>query len=304
LLPRPEQMRVSRLSTLSSIRKSFGYSMVAPATLILFAMTIYPFAYVIVVSLYRWAIVSTIPRKFIGVNNFVQMFRDSDFHTTLLVTFIFTLGVVIIELILGFLLALLLTSIRQRWLRVVLLLPTVIAPVVVGLTWKTLLSYDLGQINYFLRAVGLGSVNWLGTQATALTSVMLVDIWQWTPFAFLIFTAGLESLQLEPYEAAKVDGASYWQIVRRITLPQMTPIIAIVLMFRTLDAFKTFDTIYMITNGGPGNATDVLSFRIYQKAFFQNQLGYAAALSVLTLILATLMTTILGRILRRTREAF
>ena len=236
--------------------------------------------------------------------NFVQMFRDTDFHTTLLVTFIFTLGVVLVELILGFLLALLLTSIRQRWLRVVLLLPTVIAPVVVGLTWKTLLSYDLGQINYFLRAAGLTSVNWLGTQATALISVMLVDIWQWTPFAFLIFTAGLQSLQVEPYEAAKVDGASYWQIVRRITLPQMTPIIAIVLMFRTLDAFKTFDTIYMITNGGPGNATDVLSFRIYQKAFFQNQLGYAAALSVLTLFLATLMTGVLGRILRRAREAF
>jgi multiple sugar transport system permease protein len=296
-------MRQRRLSTLSSIRRSFGYSMIAPATIVLFVMTIYPFIYVIVVSLHRWAIVPSIPRIFVGLNNFLQMYRDTDVHKTLFVTFVFTFGVVLIELLLGFLLALLLASTRQRWLRVVLLLPTVIAPVVVGLTWKTLLSYDLGQINYFLKTAGLNPVNWLGREANALTSVMLVDVWQWTPFSLLIFLAGLESLPVEPYEAARVDGASYIQLVRFITLPQLTPIIAIVLLFRTLDAFKTFDTIYMITGGGPGNATDVLSFRIYQKAFFQNQLGYAAALSVLTLILATLMMSIFSRILRRTRQS-
>jgi len=292
-------MTFNRISTLGRVRRQFGWAMVAPAFIILFLMTIYPFVYVVIVSLFRWAIVPTIPRVFLGLGNYWIMIRDTAFQKTLWVTFTYTIGVVLVEMLVGFLLALLISTGRERWLRVAFLLPAIIAPVVVGLTWRFMLSYDLGTVNYFLKAVGLKPVNWLGKPLNALLSVMLIDIWQWTPFAMLIFLAGLESLPLEPYEAARVDGASPWQILKYVTLPQLTPVIAIVLMFRTLDAFKTFDVIYMVTRGGPGNATEVLSYKIWQKAFFQNQLGYAAALSVVAIILATVMMNIFSRILSK-----
>ena len=284
-------------------RKRFGYLMVAPAFLTLFIMTIYPFIYVVVVSFFKWAIVPTIPRIFIGLGQYSNMMHDTGFHRTLLVTFEYTLGVVAIELLLGFGIAYLISTSRARWLRIAFLMPAVIAPVIVGLTWRFLLSYDLGPVNYFISVLGLERVNWLGRPFTALISVMIVDIWQWTPFAMLIFLAGLESLPVAPYEAARVDGAGPWQVLRYITLPQLTPIIAIILMFRTLDAFKTFDIIYMVTSGGPGNATEVLSFKIWHKAFFQNQIGYAAALSVLTIILATIMMKIFGRLFAKAQTA-
>jgi multiple sugar transport system permease protein len=284
-------------------RKRFGYLMVAPAFLTLFIMTIYPFIYVVFVSFFKWAIVPTIPRIFIGLGQYSNMIHDTDFHRTLLVTFEYTLGVVAVELLLGFGIAYLISTSRARWLRIAFLMPAVIAPVIVGLTWRFLLSYDLGPVNYFISVLGLERVNWLGRPLTALISVMIVDIWQWTPFAMLIFLAGLESLPVAPYEAARVDGAGPWQVLRYITLPQLTPIIAIILMFRTLDAFKTFDIIYMVTSGGPGNATEVLSFKIWHKAFFQNQIGYAAALSVLTIILATIMMKIFGRLFAKAQAA-
>jgi multiple sugar transport system permease protein len=294
---------VRHTATLGNTRKRFGFLMISPAFFILFIMTIYPFLYVIVVSFYRWSIVPTIPRVFVGFEQYVSMFRDTYFHKSLWITFTLMIGVVIVEMLLGFLLALFISTSRGRWMRVVFLMPAVIAPVVVGLTWKFLLSYDLGTVNYFLTAVGLERVNWLGKPLTAFISIMIVDIWQWTPFAMLIFLAGLESLPLEPYEAALVDGASKSQVLRYVTLPQLTPVIAIVLMFRTLDVFKTFDVVYMITRGGPGNATEVLSYKIYQKAFFHNQLGYAAGLSVVALILATVMMNLFSRILSRAQSS-
>ncbi len=282
-------------------RKRFGYLMVAPAFLTLFIMTIYPFIYMIVVSFHRWSIVPTIPRVFIRFGQYLNMIRDTSFHKTLWVTFVFTIGVVAVEMFLGFWIAFLVSTSRARWLRVAFLMPAVVAPVVVGLTWRFLLSYDLGPVNFFVSSLGLERINWLGRPASALISVMIVDIWQWTPFAMLIFLAGLESLPLEPYEAAKVDGAHAWQILRYITLPQLTPIVAVILMFRALDAFKTFDIIYMVTRGGPANATEVLSYKIWQKAFFQNKLGYAAAMSVLAIILATIMMKTFSALLSKAR---
>jgi len=282
-------------------RKRFGYLMVAPAFLTLFIMTIYPFYRMILISLHRWSIVPTIPRVFLGFGQYLNMIRDTSFHKTLWVTLVFTIGVVAIEMFLGFWIAFLVSTSRARWLRVAFLMPAVVAPVVVGLTWRFLFSYDLGPVNFFVSSLGLERINWLGRPASALISVMIVDIWQWTPFAMLIFLAGLESLPLEPYEAARVDGAHAWQIIRYITLPQLAPIIAVILMFRTLDAFKAFDIIYMMTRGGPGNATEMLSYKIWQKAFFQNKLGYAAAMSVLAIILATIMMKTFSALLSKAR---
>ncbi len=289
------------METLSHGRKKLGYLMVAPAFVTLFLMTIYPFAYVVVVSLHQWAIVPTIPRVFIGFQQYISLFRDSGFFQSVLATLLYTGASVAVEMLLGFLFAYLVSTTRLRWLRVAFLLPSIATPVVVGLIWRFQLGFDLGTINHFLSALGIGRVNWLGGSATALLSVILVDIWQWTPFAMLIFLAGLESLPGDPFEAAVVDGASGWQILRYLTFPLLLPVTAVILLFRSLDAFKTFDIIYMVTGGGPGNATEVLSYRIWHTAFFQNRIGYSAALSIVALAIATLLMRGLIRIMKSAR---
>jgi multiple sugar transport system permease protein len=287
----------------SSKKKLFGLILVAPSVLILLVTTIYPTAYMFFVSFHRWSIIPTIPRRFLGLGQYIIMFKSNDFYKTLMITFIFILVVVLFELLIGLGLSLLILKSKVRWLRVVFFMPAVIASVVVGLIWKLMLSYDLGIINYLIKSIGLAGVNWLGAPVNALISVMLVDVWQWTPFAMLIILAGLESLPAEPIEAAQVDGASRFQVFKYILFPLLTPILTIVIMFRALDAFKTYDIIYMITRGGPANATDVLSYNIWRKAFFENNMGYAAALSVVMIILATLMTRVFIRIMAQTKKS-
>ncbi len=287
----------------SNKKKLFGLILVAPSVLILLVTTIYPTAYMFFVSFHRWSIIPTIPRRFLGLGQYITMFKSNDFYKTLMITFIFILVVVLFELLIGLGLSLLIAKSKVRWLRVVFFMPAVIASVVVGLIWKLMLSYDLGIINYLIKSIGLAGVNWLGAPVNALISVMLVDVWQWTPFAMLIILAGLESLPAEPIEAAQVDGASRFQVFKYILFPLLTPILTIVIMFRALDAFKTYDIIYMITRGGPANATDVLSYNIWRKAFFENNMGYAAALSVVMIILATLMTRVFIRIMAQTKKS-
>ncbi|OHD21542.1 MAG: hypothetical protein A2064_06730 [Spirochaetes bacterium GWB1_66_5] len=270
-------------------RKKLGYVMIAPAFITLFLMTIYPFAYVVVVSLHQWAIVPTIPRVFVGLQQYVNMFKDSGFYASVSITLLYTCAAVAFEMGIGFALAYVISTTRLRWIRVAFLLPSIATPVVVGLIWRFHLGFDMGTINWFLSSLGLGRVNWLGGWAAARLSIILVDIWQWTPFAMLIFLAGLESLPVDPYEAAVVDGANSWQILRFLTFPLLLPVTVVILLFRTLDAFKAFDIIYMLTGGGPGNATEVLSYKIWHTAFFQNRIGYSAALSVVAILIATLL---------------
>lgn len=280
-------------------RRRTGRIMVAPSFLILFLMTIYPMIYMVVIGFFQWSIIPTLPRTFVGLRQYVSVFTDPSLLSSVGRTLVFVGAAVFCEIVLGFLLALLIFSTRVKWIRVLFLFPSILSPVVVGLVWRFLLGYDLGTINYFLSAVGLARVSWLGVPLNAFISIVLIDIWQWTPFAFLIFLAGLETLPLEPYEAARVDGASWFKTLRYVSMPQLVPVLSVVLMFRILDAFKLFDIVYMVTRGGPGNATYVLSYEIWLTAFFYNKLGQAAALSVVMLVIATILTTILGRWLAR-----
>jgi len=273
--------------------------MVSPAVISLFLLSIYPMIYLIVISLHRWSIIPTLPRVFVGLDQYVNLLTSSDFYYSLRITLIFAFSVVAVEMIFGFILAYILLDTKMKWLRVVFLMSTVLSPIVIGLIWRVNLGYDLGLVNYLLSSLGLDRVNWLGTPSMAVVSIIIVDIWQWTPFAMIIFLAGLESLPLEPFEAAVVDGASAYQILRLIVLPQLKPIIAVILMFRTLDAFKTFDVVYMMTQGGPGNATEVLSYKIWHIAFFQNRLGVGAALSVIMIIIANIMMQIFYKMMNK-----
>ena len=281
--------------------KNYPLYMVLPAILILVILTIYPFVYLLYVSLFIWPISPTLPRIFLGFGQFTYLFTSPQFIESVKVTFNLMVVGVSIQISLGMLLAILLSTKARytNFFTLPFMIPVFIAPIVVGLIWKFMFNYDLGILNYLLNTIGLDSVNWLGTTRNAFWSVILIDTWQWTPFTTLIIKAGLDSVDPTPIEAATVDGASRFQIFRHVTFPAIAPIFTVALLFRTLDAFKAFDIIYVVTRGGPGGSTYVLGYNIWKTAFFQNQLGLAAAMSVIMIIIASVLAYILVKIMKK-----
>ena len=297
---------MTKILNFFNIRRVGNYPlyMVLPAVIVLLLLTIYPFIYLVYVSLYIWPISPTLPRIFLGFGQFTYLFSNPAFIESMQVTLSLMVVGVAIQISLGMLLAILLStkSIITNYFTLPFMIPVFISPVVVGLIWKFMFNYDLGILNYLLNAIGLEPVNWLGTTTTAFWSVVIIDTWQWTPFTTLIIKAGLDSMDPTPQEAATVDGASRFQIFTLVTFPSIAPIFAVALLFRTLDAFKAFDIIYIVTRGGPGGSTYVLGYNIWKTAFYQNQLGLAAAMSVVMIIIATILAFILVRIMKGLME--
>ena len=278
--------------------------MVLPAVIELLLLTIYPFIYLIYVSLHIWPISPNLPKIFLGFGQFTYLFSDPSFIESMQVTISLTVVGVSLQISLGTLLAILLSTKTKfiNYFTLPFMIPVFIAPVVVGLIWKFMFNYDLGILNYLLNVIGLESINWLGTTTSAFWSVVLIDTWQWTPFTTLIIKAGLDSVDPTPQEAAYVDGATRFQIFRYVTFPTIAPIFTVALLFRTLDAFKAFDIIYVVTRGGPGGSTYVLGYNIWKTAFYQNQLGLSAAMSVIMIIIATIFALILVKIMKGQME--
>ena len=278
--------------------------MVLPAVIVLLLLTIYPFIYLVYVSLHIWPISPNLPKIFLGFGQFTYLFSDPSFIESMQVTISLTVVGVSLQISLGTLLAILLSTKTKfiNYFTLPFMIPVFIAPVVVGLIWKFMFNYDLGILNYLLNVIGLESINWLGTTTTAFWSVVLIDTWQWTPFTTLIIKAGLDSVDPTPQEAAYVDGATRFQIFRFVTFPTIAPIFTVALLFRTLDAFKAFDIIYVVTRGGPGGSTYVLGYNIWKTAFYQNQLGLSAAMSVIMIIIATIFALILVKIMKSQME--
>lgn len=220
-------------------------------------------------------------------------------------TIVFAVFAVGGQMVLGFALALLCSRIgRGRVLyRALFILPILIPGIVIGAIWKLMLNFDFGLINQITELASLEPRNWLGDKETALASVIVVDIWHWTPFCFLLLLAGLESLPQDPYEAAKIDGASWWQELRYITLPLMAPAIVVTFAFRLVIAFKVFDEIYLLTGGGPGTATEVLSFTLYQRLFTEDRAGYGSAMAIAIIFLCSLMLVMALSLRRRLGNA-
>ncbi len=271
---------------------SFPYRLLAPMVMLLVAVLIYPLLFSLWISLHDYTLTRLQDVRFVGPANYLGLLHDADYWTAMRNTVTFVVLAVGLEFLLGFGLALLL----QRRLpfrdvfRSVLLTPMFITPIAVGLMFRFLLNSQLGIIPYVLRE-GLGlSIDWFGPQL-ALYSIILIDVWQWTPFMLLLLLAGLESLPREPFEAARVDGASGWQMIRHITLPLMRPIIMAAIIIRMLDAFKVFEYVYAITRGGPGNRTEVIQYHIYRVGFRFFRMGEAAAMAY-TLVLITLALTV------------
>jgi ABC-type sugar transport system permease subunit len=235
------------------------------------------------------------PGPFIGLDNYTRAFDDTVFMGSVDTTITFALLATLFELIVGFSLAYLTVG-ESFWLQVsrtILIMPMVIAPVAVGTMWRMMYSARAGLMNYLLGRIGIDGPDWLGNPSVALKSLIIVDVWEWSPFVMVIYAAALTSLPREPFRAATVDGASRWQIFRHITIPLLMPVTFLVLMFRLIDTLLTLDIVVTTTFGGPGFKTHTLSFWIYQQGLRYFNISYAAATSWMLLIGCLLLATVL-----------
>lgn len=279
--------------------RAFPYLLLAPAVAALLALSIYPLFYAVTVSFQtgsgrnaRWTL-----------QNFSRLVADGFFHDALAHTLIYASVALAFEFFLGLGLALLFNREMRgrRFFRATLLLPMMLPPVVAGVVWRLMLNPNFGAINGVLKAFGVNTdaLTWTASPKLALASVIAVDVWQWTPFIFLILLAGLQAIPEEPYEAALVDGASERRILFDITLPLLKPAILVALLLRTMDLLRVFDQIFILTEGGPGFATETISLYIYRAAFRFSDFGYAAAMSFVLLILTNAVSVVYIRLLQR-----
>jgi multiple sugar transport system permease protein len=278
---------------------------VLPAAVILLAITVFPLIYELRLAFMSWELTTNFPARFVGLQNFGKiLFRDSRFWSSMRVTgFLIVFGVGI-QLSVGTVLALLLNRLRRpRTLLVSLfLIPVMIAPVVAGFQFRMIYHDQFGPLNYLIEIATGGrwrGFAWIADPKIALAAIMFTDIWQWTPFLMLIVLAGLQSISLELFEAAEVDGANPWQAFWRITLPLLLPVIIIGILIRAMDSFKLFDIIYLVTGGGPGNVTETISFYTYLQGFKFFSLGYTAAMAFIQLIVITVIAKVFINIQKR-----
>jgi multiple sugar transport system permease protein len=281
--------------------RRFGWLLMAPCLAMLAANSIFPLIYALAVAFQNYQILIPVPHRFVGLRNFEKPFSDPLFWSSLGVTAWFVAGVVLLQFPAGFGLAILLNRLRryQNLLATLLLVPTIISTSVAAFQWVQLFNYQFGPLNYLLGLMHLPQPTWTADPALALPCLIFVDFWQWTPFMTLLLFAGLRSLPSGIIDAARVDGSTGWQIVWRIYLPLLRPVIGIAVILRILMAFKLFDVIYVLTAGGPGAATENLAFFTYVQGFRYFNMGYAAALSLLQLVVVTVLAKLLITLTRR-----
>lgn len=273
-----------------------AYRFLAPALIILTGVTVYPILWVFWLSLHRRLLIFHISR-FVGLDNYLFLWRDSRFWNALWNTSYFTALSVLLELLLGLAIAVLLHR-RFRGkgvMRTIILIPWAIPTVVSARMWEWLYNTDFGLFNHLLGA----RLNWLGSPFLALNAAVFMDVWKTTPFVTLLLMAGLQTIPEDLYRSAKVDGAAPWTSFKKITLPLLKPVILVTLIFRTLDAFRVFDAIYVLTGGGPANTTESLSIYAYKVLFQTLQFGYGSALSVMVFLCVGLITLFYVKQLRR-----
>jgi multiple sugar transport system permease protein len=279
------------------------YLLLAPCVLIVLGVLVYPLWDGLRAStmLYRYGK----PVANVGFDNYLQLWSDPQFLNSLWVTVRFVFFSVAIETVLG--LALALFCLREfrgiRLLRTVLIVPMVITPVVVAIVFRLIYASDAGMFTAFSEAMGGGEVQILGDPTKAFIGLVALDVWEWTPLMFLILLAGLQTLPQEPFEAARVDGAGPWRSFVDLTLPMLRPVLAIAIVLRTIDAFGTFDQVFVLTHGGPGEATKLVSIYGYDTSFKFQQTGYAAALFVTIGLIILAFALAAVRLLRRAGPA-
>jgi multiple sugar transport system permease protein len=264
--------------------RRLSYLLLTPAIVFAVCVTFPPFAYALWISLHRWQLTRPdLSHMLVGLDNYRSVLHNPDFHTALAHSVEYTVTAVAASFFLGLGLALLLSRTKhgRELYTTLLLLPMVSTPIVIGLLYRYLYNYDYGFINWLIGGIGLPRVAFLGSPGWALWSIVLVEIWEWTPFVALVLLAGLDNMPRSTGEAAAVDRASSWQIFRYITIPQMKKVIIIVILIRAMDALRSFDLTYMMTQGGPGLASETLPMQAWRQTFFFFNMGLGAAVAMI-----------------------
>lgn len=265
-----------------------GYLLILPLCIILILLTLYPFFFVIIASLRNWNLSQPDAQGFVGLLNYATLLSDVRTWNALKNTALYTFGAVSIEFIIGFIIALLLElQFRGRNLvRTLFILPMIVTPAPIAMVWRQIFDPSTGFANYLLGMLRIAPLRWAGHSSTALISVMIVEIWQWTPFFILTLSAGLSAIPDEPIEAARIDGASLPQMIFRIIVPMLKSLIITVLIFRIMDAMKVYDLIYVLTEGGPGVSTETLNYYTFLTSFRWLRMGRGSALAVILLFVS------------------
>ncbi len=291
----PGPRRSRRMERLADTLSRWGF--MAPAFLILAAVLAYPILYTLEISFSELDLGTFMPSEWVGWDNYETVLEDERFWHSMKVTGIYLAFAMPLQMVLGFAIAFL---VNADWrgrgvIRALFLIPMVIAPVVAGGLWRMLLDPLWGISNWFLGLVGIGPLDWFGDSTLAMATIVLIDTWRWTPFVTLIATAGLLSLPRDVFEAAEIDGANWWVMLRHVTLPLLVPIMAAAFVVRWLGAVKMFDIVLASTLGGPGRATNVINLFIYQEAFRGLKFAESAAMSVVVLVITMALTAVFLR---------
>jgi multiple sugar transport system permease protein len=272
-------------------RKYWLFSL--PAVVLILAVIVFPWLFTLYMSTQEWKIGGG--PEYVGLNNYRDLFRDTRFIESMGHTLYFTVLAVVLPVIFGTAAALVFHR-EFPWrgvLRTVFVMPMMATPVAVSLVWTMMFHPQLGVLNYLLSLVGIGPQNWVYDPGTVIPTLILVEVWHWTPLVMLIVLGGLAGLPKEPYESALIDGANAWHMFRHITLPLVWPFIMVAIVIRTIDALKAFDTIFVITQGGPGTASETLNIFLYLQAFQFYKIGYASAVVVIFFVIIILLSLLL-----------
>src|SRR6516165_9185635 len=284
----------SAVRRIAAPRRRHGYVrrywiFAVPAALVVAAVIVFPWVFTLVMSVHDWKVSGNV--YYIGLANYIHLVLDGRFLWAVVRTLYFTSAAVIIPILIGIWAAVCFArNFRLRGAaRTLFILPMMATPVAIALVWTMMFHPQLGVLNYLLTSVGLPPSSWVYDSSTVIPTLIMVETWQWTPLVMLIVLGGIASLPQEPYEAAILDGASAWQMFRHITLPLVWPFIMVAAVIRLIDALKTFDTIYVITLGGPGTSSETLNILLYQTAFAYYDLGYGSAIVVVFFLLISLL---------------
>jgi len=272
--------------------RHYGWFIV-PAAVVVLAVIIFPWIFTLYVSAHDWHLGGA--RSWVGLDNYIKLFSDSRFGWAMLRTLFYTLLAVIFPMLLGLAAALAFNrKFPLRGLaRTIFILPMMATPVAVALVWTMTFHPQLGVLNWLLAQVGLPPSMWVYSANTVIPTLVMIEVWHWTPLVMLLILGGLASLPVDPYEAAKIDGANGWQAFRHITLPLLMPFIVVALIIRCIDALKAFDTIYVITQGGPGSASETINIFLYLQAFAFYNVGYASAVVVVFFVIIMALAALL-----------
>jgi multiple sugar transport system permease protein len=267
-----------------------------PATTLAALLVIFPLVTLVVMTFLRWNLTESPIPGFAGVDNYTRLLTDGVFWASVARTLVFTIESVVLQVALGIGIAVLF---NRDWfgmgiIRALFLAPMMVAPIFAGMIWRLLFSDDFGLIKFILLQFGVEQPPlWLGDPNVALQSVVIVNVWQWTGFVVLFILAGLQVITPDLYEAAKIDGANAWTRFWRITIPLLSPIIVAVIIFRSIDAMKVLDIVYVLTAGGPGKSTETVSFLVYQTGITFFELGYASTMALFVLVTVIAMAYLL-----------